>query len=124
MTTTPSLAIGDDNDEIIASDAIPAELGLELVELPQDRPDDEADVKSELGANLPVKENGGLHESNGAKEQEESNRDMPKDDEAEDDDEDDEDADEETFAVEKVLNHRIAKKGNVMCSYPGVFRVF
>jgi len=38
---------------------------------------------------------------------------IPDDNEDEEDDEDDDDGDEETFAVEKVLNHRIAKKGNV-----------
>jgi hypothetical protein len=37
----------------------------------------------------------------------------PKDKLVEIDDEDDEDGDEETFAVEKVLGHRIGKKQNV-----------
>jgi len=34
-----------------------------------------------------------------------------------DDDDDEEDADEETYAVEKVLSHRIAKKSNVNASF-------
>jgi hypothetical protein len=79
------------------------------VDQPAVAPGEEADVESEGGPARSRSKSQSSKDANGTV-QVESNKNEPV--EIIDDDED-EDGDEETFAVEKVLNHRIAKKGNV-----------
>jgi len=75
-----------------------------------DDADDEANVETRVRKQLrPLDgKNGDQKTNNGIV-------DLVDDDEEEDEDEDDdEDGDEETFAVEKVLNHRVTKMSNVL----------
>jgi len=97
MATTPPAAIVPDEDD----DAM-------QVDQPAVAPGEEADVESEGGPARSRSKSQSSKDANGTI-QVESNKNEPV--EIIDDDED-EDGDEETYAVEKVLNHRIAKKGN------------
>ena len=91
------------------------------VDTPPVRPGDEADVESEGGTIRSKSKSPHPKDAAATPELEQANG-KPnssepieiKDDENEDDAE--EDGDEETYAVEKVLAHRIAKKANVLNS--------
>ena len=90
------------------------------VDVPPVPPGDEADVESEGGTIRRKSDTGSPKGSKATPKSEMSAKSEPVviPDEVEEVDEDDEDADEETFAVEKVLNHRIAKKSNVLIGLP------
>ena len=96
------------------------------IDAPHAQPGDEADVESEGGSIRQNRKSHSPKESKGTPKPESSNKKeaieiLDDDDDAGSQDENDEDADEETFAVEKVLNHRIGKKANV--SSPHCLRV-
>ena len=122
MTTTPSAAkLPDDDDEGMQSNFLLTHakfgscLDLMQVDAPPIRPGDEADVESEGGT---IHRKSQSRTPNGAKvtpkpEPSSPSEDPVEDHKEEDDEDEDEDGDEETFAVEKVLKHRIAKKQNV-----------
>ena len=128
MTITPPAAkLPDDDDEgrrsnfLVSHAKLGSFLDLMQVDPPPDRPGDEADVESEGGTihrksrrqtSKNAKVTPKLEHSppskapvEGRKEEDEKSN--------EDDDDEDENGDEETFAVEKVLKHRIGKKQNV-----------
>lgn len=91
------------------------------IDLPPVGPGDEADVESEGGTIRPKSKSHTPKDAIATPKPEQSNGksnsapvEILDDDEGDDDAE--EDGDEETFAVEKVLGHRIAKKANVSAS--------
>jgi len=85
---------------------------MEVDAPPAVQPGEEADVESEGGSAIKPQGNSPAPKTqeNGAKEPVE----IQDDDENEEDDE----GDEETFAVEKILNHRIRAKGTVSAPSP------
>jgi len=85
---------------------------MELDAPPAVHPGEEADVESEAGSAIKPQRNSQTPkpQENGAEEPVE----IQHDDENEEEDE----GDEETFAVEKILNHRIRARGNVPSPCP------
>lgn len=120
MTTTPPAAKVPNDDGTWPSRQCPFPIGaltmcaLDLMEIdaPAARPGEEADVESE-GASALQKGKPQTPEAqeNGSK--------TPVQIIDDDDEEGDEDGDEETFAVEKILNHRIRTKLNVCSLHDG-----
>jgi len=114
MAVTPPAAKLEDDGEQFFPVYLISPLDVMELDPPAPRPGDEADVESEGGR---VRS-----QSRTPKDQEAGNIkpkkpiEIPDDNDSGDEDEDedeDDGGDEETFAVEKVLNHRIAKKSNV-----------
>jgi hypothetical protein len=109
MATTPPAAMLRDNDSGISYISMACNV-VDAMEV--DQPvvvqNNEADVESE-GATVSLKSNNHTLEGGDTISKPESSKETL----VEIDDDDDEDADEETFAVEKVVGHRIGKKQNV-----------
>jgi hypothetical protein len=82
------------------------------IDQPAIAPGEEADVESEAGP-ARARSESTSKDSNLTAKVERSNKDAPVVIDDDDDEPGDEDGDEEVYAVEKVLGHRIGKKGSV-----------